>query len=516
MSEDQAVRSRKSGRSFLRINVKTMMILVATSSLVIWSAKRMWEDSTQTLYIRVLKFGNTADRRMAARRLIATPRPGEAEEVVGALILGLRDEDAEVRTASANSLSSTLRELLDGWDTTPGALRANQPLVSAASRALIGLMNDRNDVIKTEAIRSLVAVHFRAVPRANALPEWFCLGLDPSDERLPQELRASLVKTLSDQDDGVRAIAALALGELGPFLSQDIPAELLDLLNDNVTQVRQTAASACGRYEEGLRPLVPDLFARLQRAQPPYRNALRVCLNGWRGTADTSLVPLLREYLRSSSPYVRECAAVMLARKGSNAVAATQELLDVLNEPFTKEQPKRMWPDDQPDPASHAVWALSYFPPTPQVVAALVKNLRSDMPDRRAQAAYHLGNFGPAARTSVPALIEELHARANTADRDVWDIAAALGQIAPGTEFADASITALVEALQSKSAGTRRDVAIALGRFGPRAKVAVPVLKSLTKDLEAGSRFNDDVGLAARSALLSIEPEAVSPDTSPQ
>ena len=71
MSEDQAVGSRKPGRSFFRINIKTMMLLVATSSLVIWSARRIWEDSTQSPYIRVLQFGNAADRRFAARELIA-------------------------------------------------------------------------------------------------------------------------------------------------------------------------------------------------------------------------------------------------------------------------------------------------------------------------------------------------------------------------------------------------------------------------------------------------------------
>ena len=74
MSDDQAVRSRKPGRSYFRINIKTMMILVATSSLVIWSARKVWEDSTQNPYIRVLQFGNTADRRIAARQLVATPQ----------------------------------------------------------------------------------------------------------------------------------------------------------------------------------------------------------------------------------------------------------------------------------------------------------------------------------------------------------------------------------------------------------------------------------------------------------
>ena len=89
MSEDQAVESRKPGRSFFRINVKTMMILVATSSLVIWLARTIWEDSTtQNHFIRVLRSGNTADRREAARHLGATPTPGEADKVVDALTPG--------------------------------------------------------------------------------------------------------------------------------------------------------------------------------------------------------------------------------------------------------------------------------------------------------------------------------------------------------------------------------------------------------------------------------------------
>ncbi len=512
MSEDQAVRSSKPGRSFFRINVRTMMILVATSSLVIWSARRVWEDSTQSPYIRVLKFGNTADRRDAARQLIATPRPGEAQEVVGALIRGLHDEDVEVRTASTNSLSSIVRQLLDRWKNSPDELRTNQPLVSTTTRELIGLLKDSSDAAKSNVLRALVAIHFRVIPRTNALPELLSLGIDPSDEALTRELRTALVKALSDQSPEVRGLGAWALGNLGPFLSHDIPPELVDAMHDIAKEVRENAAFACAGYKEGLSPLLPDLFARLERAHPPFRHDLRLCLE--RGKADLSLVPLLRERLRSPSPDVRYCAARMLDGMGPQAVAATPELLAVLNEPYTEENPRRTPPDDQPDPASVAVWALSNFPPTPEFIHALIRNLRSDMLDRRFSAANHLGKLGPAARTAVPALIAMLQAQLSGSQRDVWAVEDALGRIAPGTEFADPSITVLVEALRSKNGDTRRQAAEALGRFGPNAKGAIPTLQTLTKDPDVGSRFNGDVGQAARRAILAIEPPSVPSDAS--
>ena len=184
MSEDQAVRSRKPGRSFFRINVKTMMILVATSSLVIWLARIIWEDSTtQSHFIRVLQSGNTADRREAARQLSATPRPGEADKVVGALILGLRDEDAEVRTASANSLGSDRPAIARGMEDQPRRAE-NQPAtrqhdVPCTDRPLEGPQRRRQD-------RSPHGPGCHPLPHdpedQRVMPERLCLGLDPSDE----------------------------------------------------------------------------------------------------------------------------------------------------------------------------------------------------------------------------------------------------------------------------------------------------------------------------------------------
>src|SRR5438045_263243 len=100
----EEARSRKPPDSSFRISVRTLMVLVATCSLVIWSARRVWEDATQNPYIRVLQNGTSADRRIAAGQLIGPPRPGEVKAVLSALILALGDADGEVRRASVQSL----------------------------------------------------------------------------------------------------------------------------------------------------------------------------------------------------------------------------------------------------------------------------------------------------------------------------------------------------------------------------------------------------------------------------
>ena len=289
-------------------------------------------------------------------------------------------------------------------------------------------------------------------------------------------------------------------------------------MNDPVEEVRQKAASACARYEEGLSPLLPDLFARLERAQPPFRYALRLCLRGRRRPADPSLVPLLRERLKSSSPDVRECAAFMLGRMGPKAVAATPELLVVLNEPFTEEKPKRTPPDDQPDPARYAVWALSKFPPTQEFIDALARNLRSDVPDRRNSAASYLGSIGPAARKAIPALIAALRTQLKSEvdhddagwSRTLWErLRRARSSPIPPSPCWSRRCDRRTRTCECKpprrSAGS-----------GPRAKVAIPSLKGLTKDSEAVDAYEAG-GQTGRqkSARWQSSPRPVRPTSRP-
>ena len=93
-------------------------------------------------------------------------------------------------------------------------------------------------------------------------------------------------------------------------------------------------------------------------------------------------------------------------------------------------------------------------------------------------------------------------------------IAYALSRLAPGTDHADQAITVLVDALSSKDADMRFNAAEALGRFGPRAKAAIPSLKGLTNDATFVREWNQEVGQAARKSLAAIEP-APGPSNAP-
>ena len=514
MSELQTDESRKPGRSFFRIDVKTVMCLVVMSFMAIWLVRTVWEDSTeQNHFIRDLRSGNTADRREAARQLDAAPRPGEADKVVDALTRGLHDEDAEVREASASSLGSVVRKLVEGWKTRPDALRTKQPLVSKASRALIGLLNDGSDRARTNALLALIAIHLHRKQTTSGPGEPLCLGFDPSDEPLPRELRIALIETLGDPSPEVRGMAAVVLGELGPFLSHDIPAELFAALNDPAEVVRQQAGSACARYKDAIQSLLPDLFARLERAQPPFRSSLRTCLLAG-SRRDPELVPFLRERLKSPSPDVRDCAAFMLGSLGPEAVDATPELLQVLNEPYTEEKPRRTPPDYQPNPPRSAIWALGKFPLSQAIIDGLVRSLRSDSPELHSSAAGYLASIGPAARKAVPALIAAMQTQLKRHDHKDGTIAYALSRLAPGTDHADQAITVLVDALSSKDADMRFNAAEALDRFGPRAKAAILSLKGLTNDATFVREWNQEVGQAARKSLAAIEP-APGPSNAP-
>ena len=120
------------------------------------------------------------------------------------------------------------------------------------------------------------------------------------------------------------------------------------------------------------------------------------------------------------------------------------------------------------------------------------------MPDRRHSAAIYLAPIGPQARKAIPALIAALQAQLKSNDHEYGWVANALGMIAPGTEFADRAIAVLVEALQSKDSDTRSKAAERLGRFGPMAKIAIPILKNWTQDPETSARFNQQARQAAR------------------
>jgi hypothetical protein len=113
---------------------------------------------------------------------------------------------------------------------------------------------------------------------------------------------------------------------------------------------------------------------------------------------------------------------------------------------------------------------------------------------RRKAAAYELGEYGPAARTAVPALLQAL----NGGDGAVRESAAiSLGSIHAEPETV---IPALTRCLDDDNVNVR--AAAALGEFGAAARAAVPKLISMLHTGDGESQ------LAATGALQKIDPEA--------
>ena len=114
--------------------------------------------------------------------------------------------------------------------------------------------------------------------------------------------------------------------------------------------------------------------------------------------------------------------------------------------------------------------------------------------ERRGRAAEVIGEFGPAAKSAVPALMQALKGP----DKSVYEGAIkALGNIHTDP---DVVIPLLMTFLNNDDLND--EAAIALANYGPLAKAAVPKIIPL---LHAA---DDDAQAAAQDALLKIDPEA--------
>src|SRR5262245_11249736 len=129
--------------------------------------------------------------------------------------------------------------------------------------------------------------------------------------------------------------------------------------------------------------------------------------------------------------------------------------------------------------AAATLWA-HISPEDRAAVPALIKALTDEDAQVRSQAAAALGEIGKEARPAVPALLKALNDPAVRA-RAV----SALGSISPER----ATAPALIEAIKNPATRASAMTVLALGRFGPAAKAAVPALIDAVKDKDRGSRL---------------------------
>jgi HEAT repeat protein len=304
------------------------------------------------------------------------------------------------------------------------------------------------------------------------------LGRDPSD--LPgadfSHVQLSAVpghiEALRSQDASTRRKAATTLWQMGVAAKGATPT-LLQVAKDPDPQVREAAVKALGRTGEGTQDALPVLIEALQDEHAAVRAAAATSLaETWRGAAhgrrEAGREPAgPAAEGRSSSrgdprPLVRLTPSYeALARKAVPLLAAA------LRDPDTRVR-------------ARAAEALAETGPLAEpAVGDLVHLLQEDADSNtRLQATLALANIGPGAKAAVPVLVEKL--RGEKADGVRVNTAVALGLIRSSPETV---VPALVETFLKDEHPDARGAAMrSIGRFGPEAKIAIPLLRAAAQD----------------------------------
>lgn len=212
------------------------------------------------------------------------------------------------------------------------------------------------------------------------------------------------------------------------------------------------------------------------------------------GPAERTAVPALIARLSDKDGTIRLHSAITLGEIGPGALTAVSAL-----EPFLKSQSHtvRVY-------TANALWRITQQPePSLSVLEEGMKDYSASF---RWAAAVFLGEMGRAAERTVP-LLEQA---TKETDKEVASLAIqALAEISPET------MPILTNLLADPDPAIRISAATALGKLGPRAREAVPLLIKALGDSERGEPIimgrptgAEEVRSSASTALKNIDPAA--------
>jgi HEAT repeat protein len=272
--------------------------------------------------------------------------------------------------------------------------------------------------------------------------------------------------------------AALALGRIAPSSSSAdaAVAALAELARSDRPGRRASAIQGLAEFGLDSRAIAIFATALADRDSAVRAAALRALAALG---PKTSIDPpeALRAVLEDESVHNRAAAAAALATYQRGLDPFLPSLLRALE--HTKDQRVR-------SRFSQAFYEIKIPAITRSAIPTLMASFGSQDREVRREATGLLGKLGPAAHTAVPLLIKTVVREA--ADSDTYDSSSgaseALGLIAPGTESAEAAISALIEVARAGSPARRAQAASALGQFGPAAVRAVPDLIRMLKEYD--------------------------------
>jgi HEAT repeat protein len=438
---------------------------------------------------RALKDEDVSVRREAALSLVSIGP--QAARAARALTEALEDDDPEVRQQAASALGQIGPAAKEAVSALLRVLREDVAWAPRSSAATaLGRIGEAGPII--QALTSALAASDTNL-RINAAVALGTIGPD-SAAAIPALLTA--IADMSAGQEGVRQQAAFALGRIGQATAEVLQG-LSRTIADPHRDPRRFAARALGDLGRGAETAVGTLIGALGDEDMFVRQDAAEAL-GKIGGPVAQIVPALVGQLSDEGWHVRLTAGQALGRIGSGAAPAISALETLADE------------DASGLVRVEAVSALvQIHGQTERSIQILVEQLRSPDVSVRIAAAKALQTIGPAASAAIPALAEALK-------DGHWNVrvhaAQAIGELGPAAvsvvealavAFADDYVENTVFGKVTWADGpvydlVRAVVADALGKIGPPARAALPVLRET-------SRFQQAVRDAAAQAIRCIE-----------
>jgi HEAT repeat protein len=334
------------------------------------------------------------------------------QDAVPVLIGGLTNSDAEIRRATASAMS--------GWNSTAESSPDGRYLTLPVP-LLLTLLKDTETDVRIFATESLEEAALRKAVQ-------------------PEVAMPVLIQELKDPDPRCRDEAAVALTGFGAAAKDAIPI-MLDALkqNHNLRPAGGVYLNRRGYFAATLAPHVTGYYVMSfpQSAQPGPMTGVHVTTGSSNVNSanyvqaapmimsdgdfilhslqalhaePSQVIPVLEDELRSGDVPTRYWAAGALGSYGKQATSSVPLLLQFAAEQKPNLRPPIMRALDKIDPetarANFNLIDLDYR--NTKLVPSLIQNLLNGDPFVRKTAAYHLGNFGPDAKSAVPALTRAL------------------------------------------------------------------------------------------------------------
>ncbi|MCC7086125.1 MAG: HEAT repeat domain-containing protein [Pirellulales bacterium] len=437
-------------------------------------------------------------RWRAARTLAAIGNGSSA--AVAALQKSLQDDDASVRGWSAYALGQFGEAgRAAAADVAALLVDKDRDVRRAAIGALIAMRLSQETMAKymRQAIEDSDMDPSVTVPALNALANsgdrgiailieelnnekacyWACLALGSAGPKAKAAV-PELAKMTSSDEPEIRMQAAIALGQIGPDAKLAVP-QLIKELSDEQNSVRYAAAFALGQI--AAKEAAPELGKQLDSKDSFLR-----MISAWalarvnpndKPTVDRA-VKMLVEALKDKNPRVRATAA-----RGLHELKLPPETVVPV---FTE-----LLKDQDPVVRANVIDALSTL--DGKIIPSLTRGLENNATQSIAVGVIH--RLGPAAKTLVPALVEELNDPSADHRQEVEFALAAIGP------DAKEAVPALVKALGDPDPKVRYTACYALGKIGPGANEAAAVLQNNAKNSD--DKF---LKIASLWALLRIRP----------